>query len=149
GMSLQEERDLADAKEALGAQLQSVQQQMLNAMQSFNQQAPQASTELQRANENLTQAELQQAITDAALYIDAGYGLYIAGNESAVTSGLQNLSQALERAQRLAQSANAPGNSDLDRARAQAQSLRSQLQQLAQGGDPNQQGQNQNGQQPG
>ncbi|HWK55537.1 MAG TPA: hypothetical protein VNR18_14260, partial [Hyphomicrobiales bacterium] len=160
GMSLQEEWDLADAKEALAAQLQSVQQQMLNAMQSFNQQAPQASTELQRANENLTQAELQQAITDAALYIDAGYGLYIAGNESSVTSGMRNLSQALERAQQLAQGAAAPGNSDLDRARTQAQALRSQLQQLAQGGqpgDPNQQngqqGQNgdpnQNGQQPG
>jgi len=116
-------------------------------MQSFGDQVPQASDELQRANNGLSENELQQAITDAALYIDAGYGLYIAGNESAVTAGMRDLAQRLARAEELVADANAPGDSDLDRARRQAQDLRAQLQQLAQGGQQPGQGQQGQGQQ--
>lgn len=141
GMTVQEEVELAQAKEELSAELQRLQQQMLNAAQSFGNQVPQASDELKRANDELSRNELPQAISDAALYINAGYGLYIAGNESAVTQGLRNLADRLRQAQQLAENAAAPGDSNLDRARRTAQELRNQLQQLAQGGQPGQQGQ--------
>jgi len=139
GMALQEEWALAEDKRELAAQLQALQQEMLNAIQSFGNQAPEASNELQRANNEIAANELQQAISDAALYIDAGYGLYIAGNESAVTSAMRDLQERLENAERMVRDANAPGDSELDRARQQAQDLRAQLQQLAQGGQPGQQ----------
>jgi hypothetical protein len=138
GMTLQEEADLAEEKQQLAAQLRSLQQEMLDAVQNFKDQVPAASNELERANNGIAEAELEQAVADAALYIDAGYGLYIAGNESTVTAGMRDLAERLERAQQLAADAAAPGESDLDRARQQAQDLRSQLQQLAQGGQPGQ-----------
>ena len=136
GMTLTEESVLAEQKQQLAAQLRDLQQDMMDAMQNFSDEVPQASNELQRATDTLTENELQQAVTDAALYIDAGYGLYIAGNESSVTAGMRDLAERLERAEQLVQNADAPGNSDLDRARQQAQDLRTQLQQLAQGGQP-------------
>ncbi len=137
GMSLQEEWALAEEKRQLAAQLQQLQQAMLNVQQNYGDQVPDAAAdELQRAASEISENELEQAISDAALYIDAGYGLYIAGNESAVTAGMRDLQQRLERAQELVASASAPGDSELDRARRQAQDLRAQLQQLAQGGEP-------------
>jgi hypothetical protein len=99
---------------------------------------PAASNELDRANQTLAESGLEQAVADAALYIDAGYSGYIVGNESYVTDGMRNLAERLERAQQLAAEAQGPGNSDLDRARQQVQDLRAQLQQLAEGGQPGQ-----------
>lgn len=148
GMSLQEEMELAEAKRQLAAQLQQLQQAMMNTQQNFGEQVPDAATdELQRASNGIAESELEQAISDAALYIDAGYGLYIAGNESAVTAGMRDLEQRLERAQEMVEQANAPGDSELDRARRTAQDLRAQLEQLAQGGQPGegQQGGQRNG----
>jgi hypothetical protein len=115
---------------------------MAEARQNFGDQVPDAATnELERAGDVISANELEQAISDAALYIDAGYGLYIAGNESAVTAALRDLERRLERANDLVESASAPGDSELDRARRQAQDLRAQLQQLAQNGEPAQDGQ--------
>ncbi len=146
GMSLQEEMDLAEAKRQLATQLQQLQQAMMNAQQNFGEQVPDAATdELQRASSGIAESELEQAISDAALYIDAGYGLYIAGNESAVTAGMRDLQQRLESAQEMVEEANAPGDSELDRARRTAQDLRAQLEQLAQGGQPGEGQQGQNG----
>jgi len=137
GMELQEEWELARQKAALAAELSSLQEQMLSAMQRFGDDVPEASRELQRANEELVESELEQAITNAGLYIDAGYGLYIAGNESAVTAEMRRLADRLEEAQELVETRGAPGNSDVDVARRQAQALRARLQeQLAQNGQP-------------
>ncbi len=154
GMELQEEWELAREKTQLAADLSSLQEQMLNAMQRFGDDVPDASRELQRANQEIVENELEQALSNAALYIDAGYGLYIAGNESGVTAEMRKLAQSLAEAQELVEGQGAPGTSDLDIARRQAQALRQQLQlQLAgngqpssqQQGEPNQQ--NQEGQQ--
>lgn len=146
GMSLQEEWALAQAKQELGAELRALQQQMLDTMQNYGDQVPAAGDELQRAATELAESELEQAINDAALYIDAGYGLYIAGNESAVTNAMRNLAERLQSANEEAQGAGAGGGSELDRARQQAQDLRAQLQQLAQGNQPGQPGQEGQGQ---
>ncbi len=147
GMSLMEETALAEEKRQMAAELQKLQQDMMNAMAGLGKDMPQASNELQRANNELSDSELQQAVSDAALYIDAGYGLYIAGNESAVTAGIENLNERLEKAQELVADAGAAGDSDLDRARQQVEDLRAQLQQLAQGGQPGAQNGNQQNQQ--
>lgn len=150
GMELQEEWELAREKTQLAADLSSLQEQMLSAMQRFGDDVPEASRELQRANQEIVENELEQALSNAALYIDAGYGLYIAGNESAVTAEMRKLAQSLAEAQELVEGQGAPGTSDLDIARRQAQALRQQLQQQLAGngqpssqqqGDPNQQGQ--------
>ena len=143
GMSLQEEWALAQEKQELAAELRTLQQEMLDTMQNYGDQVPAAGDELQRATTELAESELEQAINDAALYIDAGYGLYIAGNESAVTNAMRRLADRLDSANAAAQDAAAGGGNELDRARQQAQDLRAQLQQLAQGNQPGQQGQGQ------
>ncbi|MDG1851455.1 MAG: hypothetical protein P8J44_04990, partial [Gammaproteobacteria bacterium] len=142
GMELQEEWELARQKAALAAQLSSLQEQMLSTMQRFGDDVPEASRELQRANQDIVENELEQALTNAGLYIDAGYGLYIAGNESAVTAEMRKLAERLENAQEMVATRGAPGTSDLDIARRQAENLRARLQeQLAQNGQGQQQGQ--------
>jgi len=151
GMELQEEWELARQKAALAAELSSLQEQMLSTMQRFGDDVPEASRELQRANQDIVENELEQALTNAGLYIDAGYGLYIAGNESAVTAEMRKLAERLENAQEIVATRGAPGTSDLDIARRQAENLRARLQeQLAQNGQGQQQGQEgQQGQQGG
>ncbi len=142
GMELQEEWELARQKAALAAELSSLQEQMLSTMQRFGDDVPEASRELQRANQDIVENELEQALTNAGLYIDAGYGLYIAGNESAVTAEMRKLAERLENAQEIVATRGAPGTSDLDIARRQAENLRARLQeQLAQNGQGQQQGQ--------
>jgi len=149
GMELQEEWELARQKAELAGQLSALQEQMLSTMQRFGDDVPEASRELQRANQDIVENELEQALTNAGLYIDAGYGLYIAGNESAVTAEMRKLAERLENAQEMVATQGAPGTSDLDVARRQAESLRARLQeQLAQNGQQGQAGQqqSQNGQ---
>lgn len=136
GMTLQEEWALAAEKQELATDLQNLRSQMLDATQRFDEQVPEAARELQEANNDLAENGLEQAISDSALYIDNGYGLFIAGNDSGITADLRDLAQSLARAQQLASSTDANGDSDLTRAQAQARELRAQLQQLAQGGQP-------------
>tara|TARA_R110000824_G_scaffold336_7_gene2100 strand:- start:11449 stop:15171 length:3723 start_codon:yes stop_codon:yes gene_type:complete len=150
GMSLTEEMQLADGKEELAAGIQRLQQQMMNTIQQFGQQAPEAARELSNGNDTISERELELALSDAALYIDAGYALYIAGNERNVTEAMRALNESLERAEQLANGA-LRGDSDLELAREQAQDLRNQLAQLSQQNgqsnqDQQQQGQGQQGQ---
>lgn len=131
GMTLMEEMELADMKEELAAELQRLQQQMMNTMQQFGEETPAATRELAEGNETIAERELELALSDAALYIDAGYALYIAGNERNVTEGMRALNESLERAEQLALGA-MNGNSDLEQALEQAEELRDQLAQLSQ-----------------
>ncbi|MBT5485307.1 MAG: hypothetical protein HOK55_11315 [Gammaproteobacteria bacterium] len=142
GMELQEEWQLAREKAELAADLSSLQEQMLSSMQRFGDEVPNASRELQQANQEIVESELEQALTNAGLYIDAGYALYIAGNESAVTAEMRKLADSLDDAQEMVLTQGAPGTSDLEVAQRQAQALRAQLQeQLAQNPQPGQSGQ--------
>jgi len=138
GMSLTEEMELADLKEGLAADLQRLQQQMMNTIQQFGEESPAAARELAEGNETIAERELELALSDAALYIDAGYALYIAGNERNVTEGMRALNESLQRAEQLALGS-LNGGSELEQALEQAESLRDQLAQLSQ----------QNGQQAG
>ena len=142
GMSLMEEMELADNKEELAADLQGLQQQMMNTIQQFGEETPAASRELAKGNETIAERELELALSDAALYIDAGYALYIAGNERNVTEGMRALNESIVRAEQLALGA-LNGSSYIEQALEQAEELRNQLAQLSR------QGQDQNGQQPG
>ncbi len=151
GMTLMEEMALADMKEEVAADLQRLQQQMMNTMQQFGEEAPAATRELAEGNATIAERELELALSDAALYIDAGYALYIAGNERNVTEGMRALNESLERAKQLAFGA-LNGNSDLEQALEQAEKLRDQLAQLPQQsgqGSQQGQGQQQGGQQGG
>jgi hypothetical protein len=151
GMSLAEEMELADMKEDLAADLQRLQQQMMNTIQQFGEESPAAARELAEGNDTIAERELELALSDAALYIDAGYALYIAGNERNVTEGMRALNESLQRAEELALGS-LNGGSELEQALEQAEELRDQLAQLSQanGQQPSQgqQGQNQ-GQNPG
>lgn len=147
GMSLMEEMELADMKEELAADLQRLQQQMMNTMQQFGDETPAATRALAEGNETIAERELELALSDAALYIDAGYALYIAGNERNVTEGMRALNESLERAEQLAMGA-LNGDSDLEQALEQAEELRDQLAQLPQqqNGQASESGQGQQGQ---
>ena len=144
GMSLLDEMNLAEAKEELAANIQQLQQQIMNTIQQFGEDSPQAASALADANDTLTERELQSALSEAALYIDAGYALYIANNERNVSEAMRALNEDLERAEELARGS-IGSESDLERAREQARELRDQLAQLGQSGQ-NQQGQGQTGQ---
>ncbi len=115
-------------------------------MQLFDEETPAATRELAKGNETIIERELELALSDAALYIDAGYALYIAGNERNVTEGMRALNESLNRAEQLALAA-FNGNSDLEQALEQAKELRGQLTQLTQ--QNVQQGQSSQGQQQG
>ncbi|MEK9826198.1 MAG: hypothetical protein VW395_07985 [Methylotenera sp.] len=147
GMSLAEEVELADRKEELAADLQNLQQQMMNTLQQFGEESPAAARELAEGNETISERELELALSDAALYIDAGYALYIAGNERNVTEGMRALNESLQRAEQLALGS-LNGDSDLEQALEQAEGLRDQLAQLT-GQNGQQPSQGQQGQQQG
>ncbi len=147
GMSLMEEMELADMKEELAADLQRLQQQMMNTIKQFGEETPAATRQLAEGNETIAERELELALSDAALYIDAGYALYIAGNERNVTEGMRALNESLQRAEQLALGA-LNVDSDLEQALEQAEELRDQLAQLSQqqNGQPSEPGQGQQGQ---
>lgn len=139
GMDIADEWQLARDKQALAQQLQQLQQQMITSMQEYGERVPEATRELQRANTELNDNEIQQLLEDAALYIDSGYGLYIAGQESGVTGAMRELQERLARAEDMALGSSGPPSSDQDLALAQAQSLRNEMQRLARDGQQGQQ----------
>lgn len=137
GLTMQESMALAEQGKALAQELQELQQQMTAAQQNFSDQVPDAAAnELERAATDITERQLEAAVSETATYVEVGYNLYITSQQSAVTQAMRDLEQRLARANDLVEQASAPGDSDLDRARRQAEDLRAQLQQLAQNGQP-------------
>ncbi len=144
GLTMQESMALAEQGRELAQQLQQLQQQMTAAQQNFSEQVPDAAAnELERAATDITERQLEAAVSETATYVEVGYNLYITSQQSAVTAAMRELEQRLARANELVEQASAPGDSDLDRARRQAEDLRAELQQLAQNGQPGQGGQQQ------
>lgn len=145
GLTMAESMALAEQGRELAQQLQQLQQQMTAAQQNYSDQVPDAAAnELERAANEVTERQLEAAVSETATYVEVGYNLYITSQQSAVTSAMRDLEERLARANELVEQASGPGDSDLDRARRQAEDLRAQLQQLAQNGQPGQgQGQQQ------
>jgi uncharacterized protein (DUF1499 family) len=144
GLTMAEGNALAEQGRELAQKLQQLQQQMSAAQQNFSEQVPDAAAnELERAANDITERQLEAAVSETATYVEVGYNLYITSQQSAVTSAMRELEERLARANELVEQASAPGDSDLDRARRQAEDLRAQLQQLAQNGQPGQGGQQQ------
>jgi hypothetical protein len=144
GLTMQESMALAEQGRELAQKLQQLQQQMTAAQQNFSEQVPDAAAnELERAANDIAERQLEAAVSETATYVEVGYNLYITSQQSAVTQAMRELEQRLARANELVEQSSAPGDSDLDRARRQAEGLRAQLQQLAQNGQPGQGGQQQ------
>ena len=161
-LTFNEEIDLADRKRVISEDLQTLRQKMQASAKKFRDMSPAAVRELDRANADLSNTEIDSRLNIAASYIEQGGALWVASSESVVTNTLKNLKNRLEHAQSLAMNSDRPGNSALDRALAQTRQLRRELQQLANGrgnaqrgaranaGNSQQQGQaNGNSQQPG
>jgi len=142
-LTAEEESNLAEQKRAILQQLQSLRQDMQAAAKNFRDQQPDAVRKLEQANAELRDAEIDTRLDIAANYIERGAALYIASSESVVTNSLRNLEKNLAQARAMANGAEQPGTGDLDRALAQTQALRRELQQLTNAG-PGQDGQSDN-----
>jgi len=134
-LSYDEEIDLADRKRVIQEDLQDLRQKMQASAKNFRDTSPEAVRELDRANADLSDAEIDTRLNIAASYIEQGGALWVASSESIVTSALRNLQNRLERAESLAMGSDRPGDSGIDRALAQTRQLRRELQQLTAGGN--------------
>ena len=158
-LTYNEEIELADRKRAMSDDLQSLRQKMQASAKKFRDMSPAAVRELDRANTDLTNTEIDSRLNITANYIEQGGALWVATSESIITDTIKNLKNRLDHAESLALNSDRPGQSDLDRALAQTRQLRRELQQLTSGGNNqdransgNSQQQNQangNSQQPG
>jgi hypothetical protein len=112
GLSMDEEYEIADEKRRLQAELQALEQQARNTARNLDDGEP-------------------------AAYIEQGEAIYIAGSESAVTQGLRELRDDLQRAEDMAgqggQARNGEGGDGFAEALAETQRLRRELQRLAEG----------------
>ena len=125
-----EEKILAAQKREIGAQLQALRRDMVNAQRTLKEQAPETSTQIAEAAEMLDENKVDQRMSVAAMYIDQGAAPYIVASESMVTDSLRELRDALSDAS--AQGAGVPLNDDkANDAVAQVRALRQQLEQLA------------------
>lgn len=145
GMTIDEEYELAAKKRQLQAGIQGLEQDARNTAQQIGESQPGAADQVRDALDKVRDAEIETRIAVAAAYIEQGEAVYVAGSESAVTEALRELSEDLQRARALAESAGSdqPGTgerqSGLTQTLANTQQLRRELQRLAEGntdGDP-------------
>lgn len=134
-LSYNEEIELAERKRTILEDLQALRQKMQASAKNFRDTSPDAVRELDRANADLSNTEIDTRLNIAASYIEQGAALYIASSESVVTNTLRNLQNRLEHAASLAMGSDRPGDRDIDRALAQTRQLRRELQQLTTGGN--------------
>jgi hypothetical protein len=139
GLSVVEEYELADEKRRLQADVQQLEQDARNAAQQLGESQPRSADEIRDAIEKLRDTEVESRLAIAAAYIEQGEAVYIVNSEGAVTQALRELSQDLERASAMAESADdgedrqAEEGSSLAETLAQTQELRRQLQRMAEG----------------
>lgn len=125
-----EEKLLAAQKRELGAQLQTLRRDMVNAQRILKEQAPETSVQIAEAAEMLDENKVDQRMSIAAMYIDQGAAPYIVASESMVTDSLRELRDALRDAS--AQGTGKSLNDDkANDAVSQVRALRQQLEQLA------------------
>ncbi len=140
GMTIDEEYALAAEKRRLQGEIQALQQDARNTASEIADNQPGASEEIREAIERLRESEIETRMSVAAAYIEQGEAVYVAGSESAVTEALRQLREDMQRARSMAE-AGGEGRGEgsgqpregLSETLAETQTLRRELQQLAQG----------------
>ncbi len=137
GLSMDEEYEIAEEKRRLQAELQALEQDARNTARILDDTEPRAAEEIRGALDELREMEIDTRLAVAAAYIEQGEAIYIAGSESAVTQGLRELRDDLQRAEDLAvRGGEGRGERERDEfaeTLAETQQLRRELQRLAEG----------------
>ena len=103
GMSIDEEYEMAARKRELQSELQRLRSDARNAASQIEDGRPQVAEELRDALERLDDLDVESRISVAADFIEQGDAVYVAASESAVTDALRQLSEDIERAERMAE----------------------------------------------
>ena len=138
GMTFDEENKMAEDKRRLQAQVQELEQDARNTALQIDDQQPDAANQLRAGVEKLRELEIETRIAVAAAYIEQGEAVYVAASESAVTDALRQLSEDIERAEKMAgqgrgDPTETPASNGVAESLAETQQLRRNLQRLAEG----------------
>ena len=138
GLTLDEEYEIAAEKRALQTDLQTLEQDARNTIRELDSDEPRAAEEIREAIEALRETEIETRIAVAAAYIEQGEAIYVAASESAVTQGLRELRDGLQRAENATGRGRGAGRDGdpqggLAETLAETQQLRRELQRLADG----------------
>jgi hypothetical protein len=138
-MSISEEYEMAEAKRQLQKELQSLEQDAKSAAQRIAKNEPEASEQIDAAIDKLRDAEIEARLAVSAAYIEHGEAVYVAGSESAITEGLRELKNDLQRAESMTggEGSNRDGSAQagsLAQTLAETRQLRRELQGLAEPG---------------
>ena len=138
GLTIEEEKEIAAEKRQLQTELQSLEQDARNTARDLDDNSPRAAREIRDAIEKLRELEIETRLAVAAAYVEQGEAIYIAGSESAVTQGLRELRDDLDRAEDMAGLGGGEGRGGESRdglaeTLAETQQLRRELQRLAEG----------------
>ncbi len=130
GLTVQEELEIAAQKRALQTDLQALEQDARNTARDLDSTEPSAADKIREALEELREMKIETQIAVAAAYIEQGGAIYVAASESAVTQGLRELRDDLQRAEELLGRGRGDG---VAATLAETQALRRELQRLADG----------------
>lgn len=137
GLTMNEEYEIAEQKRRLQAELQALEQDARNSARNLDDANPRAAEEIREALRKLREMEIETRLAVAATYIEQGEAIYIAASESAVTQGLRELRDDLQRAGEMAgqggEGRGAAGRDGFAETLAATQQLRRALQRLAEG----------------
>ena len=138
GLTMDEEYEIAAEKRSLQAELQALEQDARNTARDLDTAEPRAAEEVREALEKLRETEIEKRIWRAAAFIEQGEAIYIAGSESAVTQGLRELRDDMQRAEDMVGQGGGNGRGGkvrdgLAETLAETQQLRRELQRLAEG----------------
>ena len=138
GLSMDEEYEIAEEKRRLQAELQSLEQDARNTARALDDADPRAAEEIREAIETVREMEIEARLAVAAAYIERGEAIYIAGSESAVTQGLRELRDDMQRGEDMTGRGGGAGRGEAGRdglaeTLAETQRLRRELQRLAEG----------------
>ncbi len=137
GLTMNEEYEIAEEKRRLQAELQALELDARNSARNLDNANPRAAEEIREALRKLREMEIETRLAVAAAYIEQGDAIYIAASESAVTQGLRELRDDLQRAQEMAgqggEGRGGAGRDGFAETLAATQQLRRALQRLAEG----------------
>ncbi|MCH8070501.1 MAG: hypothetical protein IIA09_01030 [Proteobacteria bacterium] len=137
GLTMNEEYEIAEQKRRLQAELQALEQDARNSARNLDDANPRAAEEIREALRKLREMEIETRLAVAATYIEQGEAIYIAASESAVTQGLRELRDDLQRAGEMAgqggEGRGGAGRDGFAETLAATQQLRRALQRLAEG----------------